>query len=596
MDFYPQDLLVGFHPLVFCVNACNDEKLFKHFLDAIAAVLVDETNESSEVVPHHKRSLFRQDEDSSSDEDDEEDQDAAVVKRRTSGSSFLNPAGFVGTGRTRSATTTSSSGGVASYAKALTQGQGFFQRARIQAVSVTHGLPPFGSSQKKKDALKKPVEGILPAGWLEKHVHALPSVILIVCSVDGDHRQDRMIMDTIQHFLSSIAPKRNCKIHVVGIMQKESQGETWSRMITSEVEDDVTVSLLKASVDLQESLGVPTTLAFRKMHQQVRDDSMMYYLTQARRVKSKLAELKKATSSPYMLPLFIRYCFKIAIFYEFQWKHQKSLRYFVEGYRHVKVYYEFLLSLSSGKTTTSQRPTYQAVAADTGDSFEVALHDDNKKAHNDVQPIPNDMVYQCRAVAEWINLKLLLAGFSSHTEGGLLAAANQWRQHCRIFCTTSTIARLVEQEEDGWFECAYIARQWLVVSELVERHPPKALGDLGNDYDEVLLRCSPWRTYEAAVEATLRLAREIDKARKKHENTSSTTADKSEFADEHDPMRGRYVGGLDSEGLLPVLQELYRVDYRGESLSSCAALLRFGSGLKGSLRASCSILQPGHSN
>lgn len=599
---YPQDLLVGVFPLVFAVNALLDSasstakrSLFDRFLDAIAAALVD-----GDVMDERRRSssLFHPvSEEDSSDEDDFED-------HRRHSSSSLSAGFYAGLGGRR---LSSSHHGPppaevsrATYAKALQHGQGFFQRARIESVSMKHGFPPskdpegqnsladhFPAWLRTRDPnllaqliAQYPLTGILPAGWLEKHVHALPSVILVVCGVSTNRaeqeEQDRRLLSTIEHFSLSLVEKRQCKIHVVGLLSDEVspvQGDQWGRTIMSLLTEDgppnteppFSVTLLRASTDLTgNESGLPTSQALRGLHQSVREASMVYYLTQARRTKEKLRKLtedkrRRGQQSPPepLLPLVIRYCFKIAIFYEFQWKHEKSLRFMVEGYRHAMRYYEWLSSRTVALPTTSEEPNAPHSVDDTGsDTFEVELSedaDDKRIWEAVIPPPPDDMVHQCRAVAEWLNLKLLLAGFASHTEGGLLAAANQWRQHCRLFCTRR---RSIIEEE--WLDWAYIARQRLVMSQLVERHPPKALGDLGNDYDEVLLRCSPWRCYESAVEATLLIAREVDRAQSR---TDLISADETK-----DPLRPRFVGGLDSEGLLPELHRLCQINHRAKAL------------------------------
>jgi hypothetical protein len=280
-----------------------------------------------------------------------------------------------------------------------------------------------------------------------------------------------------------------------------------------------------------------------------------------------------------LMPLVIRYCFKIAMFYEFQWKHEKSLKFMSEAYRHVLRYYQYLLARqdkfadekeeqSASNVPSLSLPRTHSTVADAEGGVEVALHDMNSTSqdHDDsmwssiIAPPPDDMIQQCRAIAEWLNLKLLLAGFGSHTEGGALAAADQWRQHSRVFCARrhhSTTALLAGQE---WFDWAYIARQRLVMSQIVERHPPKALGNLGNEYDEILMRCSPWRTCQAAAESILRLAVEMDKAEAKSLDHSKRS----------EPMRARYIGSLDSEEVSQCLEEESRVAHRGKSFVSCA--------------------------
>jgi len=635
MDSYPQDLLVGVFPLVFAVNAIlpsSSEQaspvpegapsprrtLFDRFLDAIAAVLIEdaEPDHSSGGTADKKRnvSLFRPDEDDeSSDDDDLED-----FSKRRNGS--FTPGIYAGFGRKsvpRSSAAASGAGasaggeGKTAYAKALTLGQGFFQRARIEAISAQHGFPPSKDPEGVQNlahafpqALKARssdelaslfrdhhLDGILPVGWLAKHVHALPSVILVVCTVcalqQEQDEHDQHLFDTIEHLQESLVPKRQCKIYVVGLVKEGVtmiQADEWSTAMSGypiagggippPKEPPFLVTLLRAATDLQcNDTGMPASHAFRQLHQNIREASLMYYLGQARRTKHKLALItedkrRRGHESPPLplMPLVIRYCFKIAMFYEFQWKHEKSLKFMAEAYRHLLRYYQYSLSRQVVKTEGKQEQSPPKMTerqkhsvADAEDSVEVALNDMNDDEglwSSLVPPPPEDMIGQCRAVAEWLNLKLLLAGFGSHTESGLLAAADQWRHHSRVFCSRHHLAT-----GDQWFEWSYIARQRLVVCQLVERHPPTALGDLGNEYDEMILRCSPWRTCEAAAEALLRLAREIDQTKLNGIGTKNDGLDQSELSD---LMRKRYVGTLDTDEFVMRLKEESLVGHRGE--------------------------------
>ncbi|GKY95064.1 hypothetical protein MPSEU_000470600 [Mayamaea pseudoterrestris] len=631
MDELPKDLLIGVSPLVFAVTTMADagsnpgnskRSLFNRFLDAVAASLSDEDSieqdavqsSSSEPRIRSSMSLFRPDEDESSDEEDYEllgdGATASTQKRKPNSSSF-----YAGFGR-RSMSATSANDfdkspanegtrlgdTTISYAKALKNGQGFFQRARIVSVSMQHGLPPCNDPEgtdnlasaltpflKNKDPkLGKllletyPLNGILTTGWLEKHVHALPSVILVVCTVCADQKEqdiaDKRLLETISNFEVSMVPKRQCTIHVVGLMMDDVtilQGEEWTRAISRMMLDEETktaatdwfrVALLRTSSDLEASdTGLPTSRALRELHQSVRDASMQYYLGQARRTKEKLRKLQFEKSRRHgqdavpksLLPLVIRYCFKIAMFYEFQWKHEKSLRFMAAAYRQAANYNEYLLHLRQhpGETDNGGDDSGHSISI-AGDELEVSLgniaNGSLEAVWNQIvaQP-PDDMIHQCRAVAEWLNLKLLQAGFSSHTEGGLLAADRQWRQHCRRFCSRQHSPLF---KSNDWFEWAYIARNWLTMSEIVERHPPKALGDFGNDYDEVLLRCSPWRSYEKTVDAMLHLASAIENARR--------ITELSDTLDLEDPLRRRYIGSFGNKGLRSILSECCKSDYR----------------------------------
>ena len=507
------------------------------------------------------------------------------------------------------------------YAKALQHGQGFFQRARIISIGKRHGFPPskdpngrdnriyqffqqkvLNTTKLIATANKRPIDGILTNGWLEKHAHALPSVLLVIVPITGNDKlqiqQDEQMVETLESLTSSLATKRECPIQIVGLIQEGvslTYAEQWTQQMSEELKLSLDISLLDDN-DIAPDAAT-TSVALRQLHNLVREASLQYYLTQARRTKEKLRLLGQARKTPLLLPLAIRYCFKVAIFYEFQWKHEKSLKFMAEAYRHVESYYRYLLErrrdeveesltstnnkeLQSTTTTTTPQPPLgetpprsnkvrivqtsgsndEETTEDTelGESVEMTLgtprnaqnHDEGFSGEFTPPPPPKDMVHQCRAVADWLNFKLLQAGFVSHTEGGLLAASMQWRRHAQVFTSPNSFVSKL------WHDWSYVARQRVVISQLLERHPPRALGDLGNEFDEVLLRCSPWRTYEAAAEALLQVGAHVQRAL--NDNTSALPA-----VDPVDDLRTRYVGGLDSVGLAPKLQEEAKQNHRG---------------------------------
>ena len=281
-----------------------------------------------------------------------------------------------------------------------------------------------------------------------------------------------------------------------------------------------------------------------------------------------------------LLPLVARYCFKIGIFYEFQLKHEKSLKFFDQAYRHVQSYYQFLVNgLPPDVVNAQERDVSDASGAESDYEvgIEVSLADasDEEEEGKDTPPIPpaaelrrvlssgeapEDMTHQCRAVADWLNFKLLQAGFMSTAFGeteGLLAASYQWRKHAQV------MLRNEDRSNPSWNYWSYVAHQRLVMSQLVERHPP-AQGVA----EEVLLRCSPWRNYMAAAEAELRLDAEIRK-----ELSSSDSSGTDKLAGRRaESMRQKFVGGLDSDKLAPKLREESQKNHagtlsRGSSLS-----------------------------
>jgi hypothetical protein len=653
-------------------SSIHNRNQFDRFLDAIAASLLDEPEDHPLTVgddtntPSKRKStednimsLFRGEEEGEDDSDGEDDLILMRDNNNAHNSSFSgNPhasfdAGGFGdsvslrskashpfsnmgfprlnsrTGVSRSASSDAQQqlhGAVGlntSYAKALQQGQGFFQRARIMSISTRHGFPPSKDSEGDKNriheffqgktlqtskllaaAKKRPIDGILPSGWLEKHAHALPSVILVVVEVTQDQsqfQQDELLLKTLEQMQYSLASKRECTIQMVGLVQEGVSpilAEQWSQTITDKL-DGQPLTLVQVA-DLQQD-ALPS-LGLQHLHKSVRDASLQYYSNQARRTKQKLFKLGPARQTPLLLPLSIRYCFKVAMFYEFQWRQEKSLKFMVEAYRYVETYYRYLLQQralqedddSDGVADPSDNNNNAAVEdpvkisetqatdiiTENGEGVELALPSSSSNNNSNDQDAmlllksptpPEDMVHQCRAVADWLNFKLLQSGFVSHTEGGLLAASAQWQKHAQAFCSPRRSfvcsSRQYKNQNNPWVDWSFVAHQRVVVSQLLERHPPRALGDLGNDFDEVLLRCSPWRTYEAAAEALLKLGSEVQKAAGQLLLEGGGGGHKG--AEKVDELRTRYVGGLDNEGYTPKLQEEVKINHRGKRILLC---------------------------
>lgn len=646
METYPGELLVGVFPLVFCVDATqakaqegdkesNEQyarSQFDRFLDAMAASLLNELpddpsallNDDNTMMASNRRkkstedvmmALFRGDEGGDEDSGAEDDlilggtsannnfgtsssfdgsafADADAKRSRSFG--FLLP----GKNNPRSDSATISATIDISFAKALQEGQGFFQRARIVSIGTRHGFPPSKDPTGDRNRIhqflqgktlqttkllaatkKRPIDGILPSGWLQKHAAALPSVILVVVQITQNKHQpeqDGLLLETLENLQESLAAKRNCTIQIVGLVQEGVSrilADQWSQAIADKL-DGQPLTLLQVA-DLQQD--ATPSIALEHLHKSVRDASLQYYLTQARRTKHKLFQLGPARETPLLLPLSIRYCFKVAMLYEFQWKPEKSLKFLVEAYRHVETYYRYLLQQRRIGTTNNDNPSSSEdplkirvsnhTSAPTEDTeeggVELSLQSPASRDDEDMKLLlkpptpPSGMVHQCRAVADWLNFKILQAGLTSHTEGGLLAASSQWQKHTQVFC--SPRRSFVCSPDHAYMDWSFVAHQRMVVSQLLERNPPKALGNLGHDFDEVLLRCSNWRTYQAAAEAFLRLGAEVQKA-------LSQLGDSTEPSEKVDEMRTLYVGGLDDEGYTPKLQEEAKINQREQAL------------------------------
>jgi hypothetical protein len=575
-------------------------------------------------------------------------------------------------------------------------GQGFFQRARIEAVGARHGFPPPPSSRTGNRAagsaeyyddvnddeevdVDEELEGggcgsdrdddggILSLGWLERHANALPSAVLIVCQVRSSreiqHRQDQVLVETVEHFQNGLRSSRkrrrssvppgasSCQvqIHVIALLDDDvslETGEIWGRAIRSYVEDDdepaprdllsmtatarasaamnagasssVKISLLRPYLDLQVDTGRPVrSLAFQSLHDSIRDASLRYYQGQAGRVKAKLANLlllssplsssadeavlpvSSSSSRPasptgtagrgaagsstiagggsrrrrLLLPRIVRYCFKIATFYEFQLQPERSVQYLSEAWRHAALYKSHLLGVlapPAPSSSTAAAIVHESMSSSHGGDLEVSLsnssplsnrHGGTDRAVDNGNPL--DCLYQAYAVAEWLHLKLLQAGLSSHAEAGWRAAQDQCRRHTATFGSSSTDCCV-----PAWFQWQYVARQRLVLAQLVERHPPPPVQPSQQQQqrrflEEIGLRFSPWRCYRSVAEARLQLAHALELPAFSSSLPSHPVLVGGEnLVDQRDPLRRPYVRGIDGNNSHPSIRDALAAEFR----------------------------------
>ena len=543
-----------------------------------------------------------------------------------------------------------------SFAESLQLGQSFFQRARIVSSSTRHGFPPSkdptGKSnrvvvltglnhgqrpptvsqnkltsptalqqwQQQKQAFARlksatstrPIDGILPSGWLEKHAAALPSVIVVVTQIHPlqtqtntqtqhptQQRQDEVLLEALENLQYSLAPKRRVEIKVVAVVQEGvspimadqwSQGmierlssflQTQSDVLTL-VEERELRSMDEGDV-LPASVNNPKSSPLPSLHQSIRRSSLKYYKDRSREIKGKLLRLRgpqaSTNRSPILMPLLIRYCFKAAIFYEFQWKQDKSLKYMVEAYRLVETYYNYLLfwkhqresgALMDYGEEDQEQQSEETMNLTNEEELQIPVLENSKEVDSsegvemslpgktnisapasfdaaDAPPIVvDDMIHQCRAVADWLNFKILQMCLVCQDKSGTIAASVQWQRHSKTFCCPRR--SFLNTPSAPWLDWSYVAQQRLVASQLLERYPPRALGNLGDAdgvNDEDLLRCSSWRSYEAAAEALLKVGHRI---RTVVEKGGVSSLPPLLMGKELGANRIRYVGGIDHEG------------------------------------------------
>jgi len=545
-----------------------------------------------------------------------------------------------------------------SFAEALKQGQSFFQRARIVSSSARHGFPPskdptgksnrviaitgmkFGQlppqkfptplqerkymkqavSRLKSATQARPIDGILPSGWLEKHAAALPSVIVVVTQIhhpngQTQQNQDKLLLEALENLQHSLAPKRKVEIKLVAVIQdgvSPIMADQWCQEMAQKLPSFLQGDLINSesiltvveerelrSVDekdvLPPSISNPRTSPLPNLHQSIRRSSFRYYKNRAREIKGKLLRLRGpkgvTNRSPVLMPLLIRYCLKAAIFYEFQWKQDKSLKYMVEAYQLVESYYNYLLfwkdqresgavgdfrydedqqseemNLTDATKEELQLPVLESSEElGVGEGVEMSLPatasissssslGDDFFTGEEPPFVPDDMIHQCRAIADWLNFKILQMCMVCHDKKGTIAASIQWQRHAKTFCCPRR--SFLNSTAAPWLDWSYVAQQRVVVSQLLERYPPRPLGDIwgtsGDVYAEDLLRCSSWRTYEAAAEALLKAGHRIRSVVEKGGLSSLPLAGKGP---QEGANRIRYVGCIDHEGFGPSFME-----------------------------------------
>ncbi len=579
-----------------------------------------------------------------------------------------------------------------------------------------------------------PIQGILPSGWIEKHVHALPSSLLFVTELDfhqssktnidssnKTQQQQQMydqalleqhLLNTLENITSTVAKKRDVPVHLVVLVRMEKeihlkygeQNNTYNigdKMIILQERIQSIKSVLRLNSNAvtmlpyfiantedkkdgteNETTNINKTKTenvmkynlrqLAKLQQVMYENSNLYYLTQVRRFKRKYALLHHDKIYD-LLPFAIRYCIKIAIFYEFQFssldnddglggtaftpfkeeeeeriKREKSVKYWKEAYKNVIEYYHFLIekemqlraedeNFNGGRrgnldTSGSSRRLQQTIATldDTDDENDEQLTPSkNLNAHGGeeqqgqgiegtneektslIQQSPppppsnstpvqggvevalvyspksgqggvtigaktplkltdtcdddvkmtsrthsDDMIHQCRAVADWINLKLLLvlsqAIDVTNDKGNvesIVNLANQMRKHAQVFLSrpvtlTNNFCALAEDSgeivhlnDPSWYFWQFVAHQKQVFAEFVEQFVKKPTNvDLNSLAYDVLCQFSAGKHFMSSAEALLKLGNAI----KNDNNQIERKQSESMVVD----SRQRFIGSL----------------------------------------------------
>ncbi len=191
-----------------------------------------------------------------------------------------------------------------------------------------------------------------------------------------------------------------------------------------------------------------------------------------------------------------------------------------------------------------------------------------------------DMLQQCRAVADLLNIKLLLtdyamalrslsdvgAGKENPEDVTFAHIAKQIRTHSQIFLTRSSSlsgsssTSIGTGQDPTWLFLAYVARQQLVISEFLQRHPIRISSNHLTTLDkETPMYCNAFHHYITCCEAFLRLGVSVNRAR-----VDWQAVDEAQLESEGNDGRQRYVGCVGGQDLVDAWKEESSRDHQGK--------------------------------
>lgn len=511
----------------------------------------------------------------------------------------------------------------------------FLESARVVAVSRKHAFPPskdpdginnrsslimrsranpfvIGHNTSDSSAAEQllrehprisSVEGLLPKGWVEKHQHALPSVLLLTtiidCSVVPTEAvlKDIELANTVDQLHSSLASKRECRTQLICFFQRAPGDSDKKEDEEKEKQDSMSLdspsspksnnrdaerltsirSKCRLAPSCITSIELPssskTTVEFDDdirllLSRKLKESSSAYYLSQARRAKRKLTTLH-VDKYPQYLSLAARYCFKIATFYDFQLKAEKSLQYYTDSYKYIEQYYKnILFGLVGDSSPNHNKQLENENRNPTQQSVEVALipssydnnnpsEEDDSEAHDEI----SDMTFQCRALASLTNFKILQNYLSnSPSDGNLVSATTQWKKHMDLFF--KFVSPPNEYPHPKWFFLVFLKNERLILSQLLGKFvfDTSFFQGSGGSHGEVLVSMTAWRQYASTAESFLLLQREIQQ-----EVQNQFMADESQDFQGND----HYVGGISQHELKFQLQMEAQSNHLDLALVNC---------------------------
>ncbi|CAM9269614.1 unnamed protein product, partial [Ectocarpus fasciculatus] len=264
--------------------------------------------------------------------------------------------------------------------------------------------------------------GILKLNWITKYNDILPSVVVLTFSFSAEWpitdwvKRESATLEYVTKVKNSLH-SRDIKLILVPFRTGGGSHDVYEDRINAmkkRFQLDGRHLIVVATTDL----SPPGTTTIKRLSKTVREFSMSYYVTHAKRVRN-IEKSVKATEPT----LIARYNFKVSFLSEFQGQTARALRHY--------------------------RTAYSALAALYDEAVQQILPETNT----------DTSVYeQAKAVAEWINFKICMLYLKSNS---LKEASQQLRGHITAFSKPVPGSSL-------WGHYAWVSDQYVIFAQTLD--------------------------------------------------------------------------------------------------------------------------------
>ncbi|KAG9456631.1 hypothetical protein H6P81_001139 [Aristolochia fimbriata] len=195
----------------------------------------------------------------------------------------------------------------------------------------TLALPDFSrisimTSKQKETLDSSPPGGIMKRDWLAKHRTKIPAVVAALFNYDhvcGDPAQWLQVCTDLEN-LKAVIRGRNIKLVVVLVQSTVNVDTSEDRLIALRKRAEIDAKYLLVFVQSDPS---ELKLSLNRLATVFAELSHAYYREEGRKIRTRIE--KKIFNS---IELYVRYCFKVAVYAEFRRDWAEALKFYEEGY------------------------------------------------------------------------------------------------------------------------------------------------------------------------------------------------------------------------------------------------------------------------